>query len=94
VPHLYETADMGDLGALIAPRPLLIETGSRDPLNGPGGVANVTSQVRITRKAYRLLGVPGRLAHDVFEGEHLWHGTEAIPWMQRWLGAQGGLAQA
>jgi dienelactone hydrolase len=85
VPRLYEYADIGDVGALIAPRPLLIETGDRDPLNGPSGVANVRSQVAILRRAYRLLGAGKALKHDVFEGEHRWHGAEAIPWMKRWL---------
>ncbi len=85
VPHLYEYADMGDIGALIAPRPLLIETGTRDPLNGSSGLPNVKSQVRITRRAYRLLGTADALVHDIFEGEHRWHGTIAIPWMQAQL---------
>ena len=85
VPHLWEAADAGDIGALIAPRPLLIETGSRDPLNGESGLANVTSQVDITRAAYQLLGVPEKLAHAIFEGEHMWHGEQGIPWMVRWL---------
>ncbi|MDK1032459.1 MAG: alpha/beta hydrolase family protein, partial [Planctomycetia bacterium] len=54
VPHLWECIDMGDIGALIAPRPLLIETGTEDELNGTSGVRNVKSQLRITRKAYRI----------------------------------------
>jgi hypothetical protein len=29
VPHLWEKVDMGDMGALIAPRTLLIETGMK-----------------------------------------------------------------
>jgi len=87
VPHLYEWADMGDIGALIAPRPLMIETGTRDPLNGRSGVRNVKSQVATTRRAYRLLGAGAALRHVVFDGEHRWHGAEAIPWMKRWLGA-------
>ena len=85
VPHLWEVADMGDIAALIAPRPLLIETGIQDPLNGERGVANASEQVAIARQAYQLLGVPERLAHDVFEGEHMWHGVAAIPWLARWL---------
>ena len=85
VPHMYETADMGDLAALIAPRPLLIETGNVDGLNGRSGLKNVKSQVSITRRAYKVAGAPGALKHDVFEGPHMWHGVEAIPWMQRWL---------
>jgi dienelactone hydrolase len=85
VPHLWELADIGDIGALIAPRPLMIETGSQDSLNGERGLANVTEQVAITRRAYELLEVPERLAHDVFEGEHMWHGDLALPWMLQWL---------
>ena len=76
---------MGDIGALIAPRPLLIETGTKDELNGDGGVANVTSQVEITGKAYRLLCAEGAIYHDVFEGEHQWHGKYAIPWLKKHL---------
>jgi dienelactone hydrolase len=87
VPHLYETADMGDIGALIAPRPLMIETGTRDSLNGASGLKNVRSQVRITRRAYRVLGAGGRLKHHVFEGEHRWDGVTAIPFMLRQLRA-------
>lgn len=85
VPHLYEYVDMGDIAALIAPRPLLIETGSRDPLNGASGLRNVRSQVRIIRSAYRLLGANSALRHHVFDGEHRWNGAEAIPWMSRHL---------
>lgn len=86
VPHLWEYADVGDMAALIAPRPLLIETGARDPLNGESGLENVERQYRTTKKAYALLKAQDRLAHDVFDGEHMWHGAKAIPWMKRWLG--------
>jgi len=85
VPHLYEVADMGDIGALIAPRPLLIETGTRDSLNGASGLKNVRSQVRITRRAYRLLGAGRNLKHVVFEGEHRWDGIRAIPFVKQRL---------
>lgn len=87
VPHLYEHVDMGDLGALIAPRPLLIETGTRDPLNGKSGLKNVKSQVAISRKAYKLLDASSSLVHDVFEGEHKWHGKKAVPWLVKQLSA-------
>ena len=51
-------------------------------------MANVTEQRAITDQAYRLLGVPERLAHDAFEGEHMWHGEYALPWLDRWLARQ------
>lgn len=85
VPHVWEYADMGDLGALIAPRPLLIETGNQDPLNGASNLKNVRSQLAITRSAYRLLGKPHLVRHDIFDGPHRWHGVNAIPWMKKWL---------
>jgi dienelactone hydrolase len=85
VPHLWEYADLGDLAALIAPRPLLIETGTQDPLNGSRGMPNVMEQYEITRQAYALLNAPERLCHDIFEGEHRWQGTAAYPWLDRWL---------
>lgn len=85
VPHLWEYADMGDIGALIAPRPLLIEAGTRDPLNGPRGIDNVLEQYEITRSAHRLLGAEDKLAIDVFDGEHQWHGALAFDWLDRWL---------
>ena len=86
VPHLYEYVDMGDIAALIAPRPLLVETGTQDELNGASGLDNVRSQMQIIRKAYRLLNSEELLKHDIFEGEHRWNGIEAIPWMQHHLG--------
>ncbi len=85
VPHLWEYADLGDLAALIAPRPLLIETGDHDYLNGSRGLSNVLEQYEITRQAYTLLGVPAKLSHDIFAGEHRWNGKMAYPWLDRWL---------
>ena len=85
VPHLWEYADMGDIAALIAPRSLLIEAGTRDPLNGPRGIQNVLEQYEIAQAAYRLLGAEDRLSIDIFEGEHQWHGTVAFDWLDRWL---------
>ena len=85
VPHLYEYADMGDIAALIAPRPLLIETGTMDPLNGASGLKNVSSQVHIIRKAYRLLQAEKNLKHVIFQGSHRWYGAETVSWVGRHL---------
>ncbi|MCC6168824.1 MAG: hypothetical protein IT329_16500 [Caldilineaceae bacterium] len=87
VPHLWENADMGDLAALIAPRPLFIESARQDSLNGPRGIDNVLEQVATIRQAYALLGVEDRLAHDVFDGGHVWHGQAVWPWLDGWLRA-------
>jgi hypothetical protein len=82
VPRLWEYADMGDLGALVAPRLLLVESGTADPLNGARGIANADEQVAIARRAYELALCPDRLGHRRFEGGHRWKGD----WAARFLG--------
>ena len=89
VPHLWEYVDMCDLGALIAPRPLLVETGDMDPLNGERGVANVTEQLEITKKAYRLYGAVLNVSHAVFHGEHRWGGEATYDFVTRALCGEG-----
>lgn len=85
VPHLWEHADQGDLGALIAPRPFLVQSGDEDPLNGAGKLKNVTSQLAIARKVYRILGAAKNLQHDVFHGQHRWDNTNTVPFMVKYL---------
>ncbi|RAP75209.1 alpha/beta hydrolase family protein [Paenibacillus montanisoli] len=85
VPRLWNYVDMGDIGALIAPRALLIESGTLDPLNGSRGLANVTEQLAITRQAYCLWDREDRLHHHIFEGGHRWDGAAAYPFAERWL---------
>lgn len=74
IPHLWEYVDMGDIGALIAPRVLMIQSCKEDSLNGERGLVNATEQVSIIRKAYQLFGEENQLFHDICEGGHCWHG--------------------
>ena len=85
VPSLWTHVDMGDLGALIAPRPMLIESGNKDELNGDRGMRNVTEQLDITREAYSVWGQEDRLQHFVFDGGHRWDGKETYSFVDRWL---------
>jgi hypothetical protein len=86
VPGLWQLVDMGDIGALLAPRPFFIETGDADGLNGLRGVINTEEQVAITRQAYSLLGADDQLCHQIFPGEHRWWGKRSVPWMAAQLG--------
>jgi len=94
VPNLWSYADLGDIGGLIAPRGLLIETGDKDALNGASkdplngaleNLNNVTMQVGYTRKIYKTMDSEEHLVHHVFPGEHRWCGTEALPWLKKQL---------
>ena len=83
VPHLYEYADIGDIGALIAPRPLLIETGDLDCLSGERGITDVIEQVDITREVYEIVGAKEKLKHQIYHGEHKWYGSDVIAWIAK-----------
>ncbi len=75
VPHLFETADMGELGALLAPRPFFVESGEKDPLSGEPGLKNVKSQLEVTGRAYELFHAGDKVVHSVHPGGHQWVGT-------------------
>jgi pimeloyl-ACP methyl ester carboxylesterase len=83
LPHLWEAVDMGDIGALVAPRPLFIESGDQDYYNGERGVVNTTEQAQITRSAYRLLDAEENFFHHIFVGKHRWNGEKAYPFLQK-----------
>jgi len=83
MPGMLGQLEHVDLGALVAPRPLLVETGTED-LIFP--LAAATESVRRLRPVYEHLGAPEDLVHDVFEGEHQWHGVAAYPFLDRALG--------
>ncbi len=71
-----------DLGALVAPRPLLVVSGREDLLFP---VATAAAGVDRLRPIYERLGAGDRLIHDPFDGEHEWHGDVAYPFLDRWL---------
>ena len=72
-----------DVASLIAPRALLAENGTED-LIFPVDAARET--VGALRKIYAQLGAPDdALVHDVFDGGHMWHGTETFSFLERCL---------
>lgn len=83
VPHLWEHVDMGDIGAMIAPRPVWIQSCREDHLNGTRGIANVTEQLDIMRQAYRLYDAEGSLLHEICEGGHQWHEEHLKEYLQK-----------
>jgi dienelactone hydrolase len=71
-----------DVASLVAPRPMLVESGTEDPIF-PAGVARKT--VAQLRAVYAALGAEDHLYHDVFAGGHQWHGDMAYPFLDRFL---------
>jgi hypothetical protein len=73
VPQLWNSLDMGDIGAMIAPRPLYIETGEHDGLNGSRGIEGAKEQLELARKVYKLYDTD--IEFEVKVGEHQWYGS-------------------
>ena len=83
LPGIATELDHAELGALVAPRPLLIESGTDDVLFP---VEAARDEFERLAAAYAGFGAPDRVVHDVFDGGHRWHGEQAYPFLERWLG--------
>lgn len=73
VPGLLKDLDCGDIGCLLAPRPVVIQSCREDHLNGPRGLSNVIEQLEIMEKCYQLLDRKEAVIRDVCEGPHSFH---------------------
>jgi dienelactone hydrolase len=82
IPGILRYAEMGDVAALIAPRPVMFVNGRRDPATSPAARGSFA----IVSQMYRLLGVPRRAR--LIEPEEMGHYFDnqlAIGWFRRWL---------
>lgn len=79
---LLTVADLPDIAALIAPRPLLFENGKQDGLFSADGVDWAYEQVK---RAYEFLFAGDKIGMDRFDGDHRYHGERAFAWFDRWL---------
>lgn len=82
---LYRYLDLPDLAALIAPRSVLVISGSRDQLFSPDGVAAAFTKID---QCFRKAGVPDRQRCHLYDARHQFNlemQAEAWNWMRRWL---------
>ncbi len=71
VPDLWTYFDCGDIGALCAPRAMLVETGMGDRLNSQIiQMGNVIEPYDVARRCYALFGAEDKLQHHVSDGGH------------------------
>lgn len=84
VPGILNWAEMYDVAGLIAPRPMLAESGDRDNIF-PLAASN-ESFARV-KKVYETFDAGHAIEHDVFDGEHQFHGVRGLPFMAQALGA-------
>ena len=71
-----------DVAALVAPRALLVESGSEDMIF-PAAIA--AEEHAKLAKVYAALGVPERTDIDLFTGGHKWSGAKAYDFLARYL---------
>jgi dienelactone hydrolase len=82
VPGMARVTEMVDIAGLVAPRPLLIETGTQDPIFPTAATQQAYQELQ---KIYALWDAVPNLDIDVFEGEHAWSGAKAYDWLSKWL---------
>lgn len=82
VPHILEYAEMGDLAALIAPRPLRFIAGEHDPIFP---IQGGREQFQTVLAAYSLLGAADQLSLAVHPGGHAYNHVFSHEWLQQWL---------
>lgn len=83
VPGILKDFDMGDLGALIAPRPLIVVSGQGD---GIFPIDSAREQAEITRAAYRAAGAADRFEQVVGAQGHRFYANDAWPVFDRLTG--------
>lgn len=82
IPGIIQYAEMPDIIGLIAPRPLLIESGTLDPIFPIAAAEKAFSKLE---RIYEILGARERLDKDFFEGQHQISGRKAYDWFVKWL---------
>jgi dienelactone hydrolase len=84
VPGILNWCENYDVASLIAPRPLYVESGDRDPIFPVAASKEAFANVK---RVYDALGAPNAAQHEVFSGDHFFHGGAGIPFLAKHLKA-------
>lgn len=82
VPGILRLAEMGDIAAMIAPRPLRIIAGEKDDIFP---VEGVREQLETVRRAYGVLKVKDKCSLAIHLKEHQYSHSLAYEWFSKWL---------
>ena len=83
VPGLYQYGDVATVAGLIAPRPMLVQSGFADQCFAIDTAVEAHQEVR---SIYRAAGAEDRLMIDIFPGQHDLNPTTAEAFFAKWLG--------
>jgi dienelactone hydrolase len=86
VPNIRTYFNMGDLGCLIAPRPVFVVSGERDPIFPLEGAK---ASVEIMRKAYEKLNAKDNCYHIIGDGGHQFFPEDVWPMVKKYIEEKG-----
>ncbi len=78
IPGIHRFGEIYDLVGLIAPRPMLVESGTRDPIFP---IQAVKKAVARARDVYGVFGEADQVGTDYFEGRHCISGARAYDFL-------------
>src|SRR5262245_18835944 len=84
VPGILNWAEMHDIAGLIAPRPLFVESGEKDPIFP---IRASIASFNEVKKIYSVFGAGTDVDQEVFPDEHSFWGKRGIPFLARRLNA-------
>jgi hypothetical protein len=82
IPYIAKDFDMGDLCAMVAPRPLVVVNGVSDtdfPIEG------AKACIDVARPAYANCGKEDNLTHVIGQGGHRFYADPAWPYIRKAL---------
>lgn len=82
VPGIVQLAEMGDLAALVAPRPFRAIAGEQDQIFP---VQAVRDEFETVKRAYGLLGAEDRCSLAIHPGPHAYNRAMSHEWFGKWL---------
>lgn len=82
IPSLAREFDMTDLAAMVAPRPILIQSGTKDRIFPIPATKRAISKLR---DIYKTFDVPERIDADVFNADHQWSPRKVGAFLHRFL---------
>jgi len=82
IPNILKYAELYDIVSLIAPRPLFIEHGMKDPIFPVNAAKFAFEKIK---KVYDLVGKPQFVEMSIFDGGHQFNGKGAFEWLEKFL---------
>jgi len=82
VPGILKYAELPDIVALVAPKPLFLEGARFDEIFPVKGFRRA---LRTVKAAYELVGATGNLAYDITDNQHKFDGRKSLKWIESHL---------